>query len=201
MSLQLLTSYAPEQADRLYLVVMEAMEAGCEKIQFSWGNCTDKELYKKAEEIRRLTSDYGVEMIVNNRLDVANAVGADMLWIGQGDVPFHIARELVSPSMKIGLSLDHAEQALDSEYDGVDCFGVGPIFKTITKENAPDTWGLSKLEMARKFTNKPLVAIGGITPSNARQVLDSGADELAVIGGVYRSQNIRGAIESLLNPV
>lgn len=198
MSLQLLTSYTPSQANRLYDVVSQSIDAGCKKVQFSWGNCTDKELYSKAEQIRHMTHNNDVEMIVNNRLDVALAVEADMLWIGQRDIPFEVARDLLPKGVKIGVSVGSPKQVSDLKYKDADCFGIGPVFKTVTKTDAILTWGLESIKTARQRTNKPLVAIGGITTGNARQVRDAGADELAVIGEIYRSNNIKQTVGLLL---
>ncbi|NQZ53204.1 MAG: thiamine phosphate synthase [Piscirickettsiaceae bacterium] len=196
--LQLITNYSRDETHRLYEVVAESIEAGCKAIQFSWGNCTDLTLYSTAEKIRKLTADNDVSMIVNNRLDVALAIDADALHIGQRDVPFNIARKMLPRRVAIGLTLDRPDQYSSAVGEDIDYFGIGPIFKTVTKADADNLWGLDEIKRLRAMTDKPLVAIGGITTSNVSSVMDAGADGVAVIGDIYRSDNIARTISGLL---
>ena len=106
---QFVTSYTEENKHRLTDITKQVIDAGCECIQFSWEG-DDLDIFSKAEAIRKLTSDNQVKMVVNNRLDVAMAVQADALHIGQRDVPFEIARALLPSTIKIGLTLDNPLQ-------------------------------------------------------------------------------------------
>lgn len=196
--LQLVTSYQPKEVPRLFDVASEAIDAGVKAIQFSWGNCTDLALYETAEKIRKLTSDNDVSMIVNNRADIALAVGADALHIGQRDIPFKVARKLLPRNIQIGLTLDNPQQYHAFADEDIDYFGIGAIFKTTTKTDATYLWGLDKISELRAMTDMPLVAIGGITASNVGSVLEAGADGVAVIGDIYRSGSIHKTIAALL---
>jgi thiamine-phosphate pyrophosphorylase len=198
--LQLLTSYEDANKERLYRVVEQAIDAGCKTVQFSWSECTDLSTFKHAERIREITSKSDVTMIVNNRLDIAMAVSADMLWLGQTDLPYQVARRMLHNDIKLGLSV-HPKQIPSIDESMIDAFGIGPIFKTVTKTSFNDTVGLSGLALARSLTDKKIVAIGGIRVCNAQMVMNAGADEIAVIGEVYRSDDISHTISKLLEQI
>lgn len=191
---QFVTSYTKENRHRLKEILTEVIAGGCTCVQFSWGHCSDLELYKYAEYVRRITEEYGVDMVVNNRLDVAIAVSADALHIGQQDIPHTVARQLLPSSIKLGLTLDHYSQFDNQD---VDYFGIGPIFKTTTKFQEENLFGVDGIIELRKLTEKPLVAIGGITYDNMRECLEAGATGVAVLGEIYRSIDVKQSVTNI----
>lgn len=197
--IQLLTSYIPEQKPRLEQVVKDTLEAGCTSIQFCWGYSTDLEYFKTAERVKRITEAYGAELIVNNRLDVALAVEADGVHIGQDDMPIEQAIKILPSYMKLGYTIDCLSQLDNNRYEMADTIGVGVIYRTNTKSHRKPLVGLDGLEIIRKATMKEIIAIGGITEFNCDDVFKSGADTVAVIGAIYNSNNIAKTVKSIMD--
>ncbi len=140
-------------------------------------------------------------MIINDRVDVALASGADGVHLGQRDLPVREARRLLGRDAIIGLSVETPAQALDAESLDVDYLGVSPIFSTPTKPDAGAPWGLEGLRSLRARTRRVLVAIGGIDASNAESVLAAGADGLAVVSAICASADPEAAARRLRNVV
>lgn len=140
------------------------------------------EFYDSAVEVMRYAHELGLTIIVNDRVDIALASGADGVHLGQDDLPPDEARRLLGESAIIGYSTHSTEQALRAMSLPVDYIAIGPIFSTSTKEDPDPVVGLDGLRSVREGIGVfPLVAIGGINRGNAREVLGSGADSLAVI--------------------
>ncbi|MDD1725113.1 MAG: thiamine phosphate synthase, partial [Methanospirillum sp.] len=131
--------------------------------------------------------------IVNDRLDIALASGADGVHLGQDDLPLKEARKIVPRSFIIGVSVGTVGEAERAEKEGADYLGVGPVYQTGTKTDAGPVVGLSLLRLIRSRTSLPLVAIGGITYERVPEVIASGADGVAVISAVVCSQDITSA--------
>lgn len=199
MMIQLLTNYQPKQKPRLEQVVKDTLEAGCTSIQFCWGYCTDLEYFKKAEQIKRITEAYNAELIVNNRLDVALAIEADGIHIGQNDIPIEQAVKILPSYMKIGYTIDCLSQLNDKRYKLADTIGVSTIYDTTTKQHDKAPLGLDGLQSISNITNKELIAIGGITENNCNKVFKSGANKVAVIGAIYNSSNIAQTVNNIMN--
>jgi thiamine-phosphate pyrophosphorylase len=126
-------------------------------------------------------------LIINDRIDVALAIGADGVHIGQHDTPYEDARRLLGSHAIIGLSVESVEQATEAENLDVDYLGVSPIFSTPTKTDIATEWGIEGLRLLRSNTRHILVAIGGINASNAQTVVEAGADGLAVVSAICAS--------------
>lgn len=135
------------------------------------------------EDLRGRAKSAGIRFVVNDRLDLALAAEADGLHIGQDDLPAPVARKLLPPSMFLGVSTHSLEQARKAEEDGADYVAVGSVFPTATKPEF-QLVGLDLVRAARQAVRAPLVAIGGITPDNAAEVIRAGADGVAVISAV-----------------
>lgn len=196
--MQLLTSYKRQQKPRLEYVVESALDAGCKSIQFCWGNSTELEYFQKAETVKRLTDSYGAELVVNNRIDVALAVEADCIHIGQSDAPIHTVRSLLPSHVKIGLTIDSLEQLDSDDLRDADYIGAGVIYSTRTKIHLKEVLGLDGLQEVKLKSNMHVIAIGGIAEDNAHEVRAYGADQLAVIGAVYDSQDINKTVKRLM---
>jgi thiamine-phosphate pyrophosphorylase len=193
---QFVTSYTSENRSRLSEVLTQVLEAGCMAVQLSWEGCSDLEIYNTACYVRELTNKYGAEMVVNNRLDIAISVNADALHVGQGDLPYQMARKLLPPSIKLGLTLDNYTQFDNQD---VDYFGIGPVFKTTTKYQDTNLIGLDGISKIRELTDKPLVVIGGITSSNTEDCVKAGATGVAILGELYRSEDIDSTVSKVLS--
>jgi len=184
---------------RLHVEIAEAAIAGgADVIQLRDKTASTLKLYEAALEIRRLTMNRGVPLIVNDRLDIALAVGADGLHVGQDDLPAPIARRLLGSNKILGVSARSLEEALQAEKDGADYLGVGPVFEArSTKSDAGEPLGLKLIKSVREHCNKPVVAIGGITHSNAFDVIQAGAHCVSVISAVVSAEDITKAARTL----
>ena len=142
----------------------------------------------------------GVQLIINDRVDIALAVGASGVHLGQDDMPPEAARKLLGPQSIIGYSTHNVDQAISAAKLPIDYLAIGPIFSTMTKSDTAPVLGLDGLRAVRRAIGEfPLVAIGGITSANAREVIDAGADSVAVITALLSAANITTAIRSLLH--
>jgi thiamine-phosphate pyrophosphorylase len=158
-------------------------EGGATLIQIREKNLKPDELYREAKEALTVARNFDVKVLVNDRADVALAVGADGVHLGQDDIPPDAARRVLGPNAIIGLSTHNASQAREAITFPVDYLAIGPIFQTTSKENPDPVVGLHGLREVRKITGDiSLVAIGGITPEAAAEVLAAGADSIAMIG-------------------
>ncbi|HJU56876.1 MAG TPA: thiamine phosphate synthase [Pyrinomonadaceae bacterium] len=155
---------------------------GATLVQLREKHLSPREFYREAEEALRVARELGVRLIINDRADIAHALAADGVHLGQDDLPPAAARATLGECAVIGFSTHNEEQAREAIELPVDYLAIGPIFQTSSKENPDPVVGLEGLRRVRRIVGQiPLVAIGGIRPENAREVLRAGADSVAVI--------------------
>jgi thiamine-phosphate pyrophosphorylase len=163
-------------------------------VQLRAKRASGRELLALARELQSaLPPD--CSLMVNDRADVAALAGAAGVHVGQDDLPPDAARELLGPGKLIGLSTHNEQQVRAAATAPVDYLALGPIFATTSKERPDPVVGREGLRKVRSLTKKPLVAIGGITPQNAGQVLEAGADAIAVISGWLKAENIPARLQ------
>jgi len=179
-------------------VARELLSAGVRLIQFRDKQASSRQLYETCVEFKALLRDSGCSLVVNDRADVARAVDAEGVHLGQDDLPVEMARRVLAPDKWIGFSTHSLDQVAEADRSTADYIAFGPIFPTASKENPDPVVGLEGLRQARRATGKPLVAIGGITLQNAREVLAAGADSLAVIGDLLNAPDIGGRAREFL---
>jgi thiamine-phosphate pyrophosphorylase len=158
---------------------------GASVIQLREKRLPPVDFYEQAKAAMEVAKQRGVQLIVNDRVDVALAIGAHGVHLGQDDMPPEAARRLLGPDAIIGYSTHNLEQAVAALQQPVDYIAIGPIFKTSTKSDTFPVLGLEGLRAVRAvMRDLPLVAIGGITQANVREVIDAGADSVAVISAL-----------------
>jgi thiamine-phosphate pyrophosphorylase len=186
---------------RSHLQVAEAaILGGADAIQLRDKVTESGRLYRVALQLRKLTREAEVPFIVNDRLDIAMAVDADGLHVGQQDLPASVARKIMGPRKILGVSADTVEEAHIAEKDGADYLGVGPIFEAReTKSDAGEPLGLELIVKIRRQCRLPIVAIGGIKAENARLVREAGAGAVAVISAIVGAEDIAQAARQLKN--
>ena len=188
------------QGGRGHLEVAEAaLQGGARAIQLRDKELPGRDLLELALRIRSLIERRrpGTVFLVNDRVDVAAAGGADGVHLGQQDLPCSAARRILGPGAIIGVSASSVEEARRAQEEGADYLGVGPVFPTPSKEDAARPMGLEGLAEVRRLTGLPLVAIGGITEENAAAVLRAGADGIAVISAIYAAPDMTEAVRRL----
>lgn len=185
---------------RSHLEVMSsAIAGGAQVIQLRDKEHTAKELVKEGLALRELTNREKVLFIVNDRVDVALAIDADGVHLGQDDLPVKLARKILGKDKIIGVSIGNIEEAIQGVEDGVDCISVSPVFSTTTKLDAGEGLGLRLITEVKNRLDVPIIAIGGITKDNIAQVARAGADCAAVISAVVTADDVEAAALRLLD--
>ena len=178
-------------------IAQHAVSGGADIIQLRDKSRSCAELTAVGREIAAVTRKAGVVFIVNDRLDVAIACGADGVHLGQDDIRVSTARQLAPPGFIIGVSVGKVEEAVEAEREGADYVALSPTFSTASKDNAGPGLGLDRLREIRRAVSLPIVAIGGISRQNARDVIAAGADGIAVISAVVSSPDMTAAAREL----
>ncbi len=176
-------------------VVREALQGGATAIQLRDKTLSTRELLEVGKLMRELTYRHHALLIVNDRVDVAIAVEADGVHLGQEDMHIHDCRRLTGNKMIVGISARSVEKAQEAEENGADYLGSGPVFPTSTKEVSVASLGLKGLANICSQVSIPVVGIGGIAHSQAEQVIQAGASGVAVISAVVAAPDPRGACQ------
>ncbi len=182
-------------------VVAAALDGGVTVVQLRDKECTTRRYVETAERLSGLLRPRGVPLIINDRLDVAQAVGADGVHLGQSDMPVVAARRLLGPDALIGLSVDTPQQGATANELDVDYLGVGPVYATSTKRDTTAEWGPEGLRALRAESRHLLVGIGGIDAGNAADVVRAGADGVAVVSAICAADDPRRAAAELRRAV
>lgn len=177
--------------------VLCAIKAGVSIIQYREKNISTRKMYDEAIELKKIMKD--ALFIINDRVDIALAVGADGVHIGQEDLPVSITRRIIGKDRIIGVTVHSVEQAIEAEKDGADYIAVSPIFYTSTKPDALSPVGINVLKKVKESVCVPVVAIGGITLENAKDVVKAGADAICAISAVLKAKDLVAEIKKFQN--
>ena len=175
-----------------------ALEAGVGTLQLRDKTTSTRELLRMAVILQNLCRKHGALFIVNDRIDVAMASGADGVHLGQDDMPVIQARKLLGPDAVIGASARSPEEAESAWMEGADYIAANLIFPTDTKTDLGEPLGIEAISELKKASPLPLIAIGGIYPSNADSVRKAGADGIAVVSAIMAAEDVPEAVRALL---
>lgn len=189
LRLYLVTDQSSAGGRTLTEVVAAAVQGGVTCVQLREKQLTTRDFFAQAIALKELLAPHGIPLVINDRIDVALACGAQGVHLGQSDMPVMQARRLLPADVFIGWSVETMEDVARSASLPVDYLGVSPIHATPTKTDTHTPWGLDGLRNVRSATALPLVAIGGIHAGNARAVLAAGADGLAVVSALCGAQD------------
>ncbi len=178
--------------------VKSAIKAGVKIIQYREKEKPTRAMYEEAKEIKKLCNKNNVLLIINDRIDIALAVDADGVHLGNDDIPYNKARELL-PDKIIGLTVHNAREAIEAENLGADYIGVSPIFETKTKLDAGPAAGLKLIEQVKKAVKIPFVAIGGINLENIDKVIKAGAKSAAVISAIVTKDDVEAECRKFID--
>jgi thiamine-phosphate pyrophosphorylase len=178
-------------------VVDTLARAGARLVQLRVKGRADRPWLALARAALAAARASGAQLVVNDRADIARLVGADGLHVGQDDLTGADARRVVGPSMLLGVSTHHLDQLAEAARQPVDYVAIGPVFPTRSKDDPGPVVGLEMVRRARAATSLPLVAIGGITRANARDVVEAGADGVAVISDLLDAPDLARAFGDL----
>ena len=177
--------------------VEESIHGGAGIIQLREKNVSSLEFYNIAKDIKKITDKYNVPLIINDRIDIALAVKASGVHLGQEDIPCNLAREILGKDMIIGVSAHNLDEALKAEKDGADYIGCGAVFSTTTKKDTTNI-KISDIKKIKENINIKVVAIGGINENNIVELQGTGIDGVAVVSAVLGKDDIKKATEELL---
>jgi thiamine-phosphate pyrophosphorylase len=196
----LVTGSALANGRSLAAIVAAAVKGGVTLVQLREKMASTRAFIEQARVLKRLLAPLRVPLLINDRIDVALAAGADGAHVGQQDMPVALARRLLGPAAIIGLSITELGQVRDRDVELADYLGVGPIFAQSTKLDATPPLGLDGLAEVRRATGKPIVAIGGVSAANAAAVRSAGADGIAVVSAIMGADDPRAAAAGLVSP-
>ena len=197
LSLYLVTDNS-DDVDRFLNTIEEAIKGGVTVVQIREKTADTLDFYNLALKVKEITTKYDVPLIINDRVDVALAIDADGVHVGQSDMPCDVTRRLMGPDKILGVSAATVEEAKKAESDGADYIGTGAVFPTATKDDADSVTKEELVEIVKSI-NIPVVAIGGINLDNASQLLDTGIAGLSVVSAIMSSDNPKKSSEELLN--
>lgn len=196
-SIYLVTDEACLHGRPLLKCVEEALAAGVTLVQYRAKAADGGVLYAEACRLKELCDKYSVPLIINDRLDIALAVGAAGVHLGQDDLPCAVARRLLGEEFIIGVSAHNPAEAVQAVSKGADYLGCGAVFGTATKHDVAKL-GLENLRAIRKAVAVPMVGIGGITADNYAEVLATGADGAAIVSGILAQDDIGAIVKKLV---
>lgn len=178
-----------------------AIRGGVSCIQLREKMCSTREFIDESLAIRSLLARHGIPLIINDRVDVALAVKADGIHLGQKDMPCRMARQIIPESMIVGISVESLDDAIAAQKDGADYLGVSPIYPTPTKTDTAQPLGLEGLRSIRSEVDLPLVGIGGLNADNVEAVIHNGADGVAVVSAIVAADDPEAATRDLIEIV
>lgn len=197
LSLYLVTDKS-DDVEKFLKTIEAAIKGGVSVVQIREKTADTLDFYNLALKVKEITTKYNVPLIINDRVDVALAIDADGVHVGQSDMPCDVTRKLVGKDKIVGVSAATISEAKKAEADGADYIGTGAVFPTATKDDAPKITKKDLKEIVDSI-DIPVVAIGGITHDNASELLDTGIAGLSVVSAIMSSDNPKESSEKLLN--
>jgi thiamine-phosphate pyrophosphorylase len=200
--LYLVTDEKASRGRNIIDIVKQALRGGITIVQLREKELDTRQFIERAAALKKILKPYNVPLIINDRVDIALAVKADGVHIGQSDMPLELVKKIVPAGMIIGLSVETIQQVKEAEDLDVDYLGISPVFSTPTKTDFDvKPWGLEGLRKARTISKHIIVGIGGINADNAGDVIKAGADGIAVVSGICSADNPETASRELIQIV
>ena len=199
LSLYLVTDRGLSKGRSHEYIVEEAIKGGVSLVQLREKDISSREFYQLAFSLKQALAKHQIPLIINDRLDIALAVDADGLHIGQSDLPYDVARQLLGADKIIGLSVETVEQARQANALNVDYIGLSPVFSTLTKSDINTPLGLNGIKEIAAFSKHQMVAIGGINKENTADIFRSGAHGVAVVSAIVSHESPFQAAKELRN--
>ncbi|GLB53253.1 thiamine-phosphate synthase [Neptunitalea chrysea] len=186
-SLYLVTDSTMVSITELPTIVEKCVLGGVTMVQLREKTASTRAFVSIAFQLKEILAKYHVPLIINDRIDVALAIDADGIHIGQDDMPYHIARRILGPDKIIGLSVESYKQVEEANLLDVDYIGISPVFNTPTKTDTKTTFGIEGVEKIVAMSKHRTVAIGGIHLDNARPIIKAGANGVAVVSALMKA--------------
>lgn len=188
-----------QDIETLKFVVEKAVAGGVTMVQVREKHGDVRAFIERAEAVKSVLAGTGVPLIINDRVDVALAVDADGLHLGQSDMPATIARKLIGSDKILGLSIETEQQLQEADDLPIDYIGLSALFETQTKTNLKKYWGYEGIKLALETTKLPIVGIGGINESNIPRLVETGIHGLALVSAICHAEDPKKATQDLLS--
>ena len=198
-NLYLITDRKSTRGREISFVVEEALKGGVKMVQLREKDLSSRDLYATAYEMRKLTARYGALLCINDRIDIALAVNADGVHLGNSSIPVPRARKILGANRLIGVSCHTMENAIDAQEKGADFITFGPVFYTPSKAAYGNPLGVDKLGDITRTLRIPVFALGGVTREKVPQVIGAGAHGIALISAVMAADDPHEETKSLLS--
>lgn len=176
--------------------VEASIKGGCTLVQLREKDCSSKDFYELAVRVKKITDSYNVPLIINDRVDIAMAVDAAGVHVGQSDLPATVVRKIIGNDKIIGVSAANLNEAKKAVADGADYLGIGAMFTTNTKKDARDV-SINELMEIKNQVDIPVVAIGGINLKTVDKLKETGIDGIAVISAIVSQENVEEAAKQM----
>lgn len=196
LSLYLVTDRKCLKNKDLNSAIEEAILGGVTLVQLREKSSDSLELFNIAKEVKKITDKHNIPLIIDDRIDIAMAVDAAGVHLGQEDIPCNVARKILGSDKIIGVSAHNIKEALKAKSDGADYLGCGSVFNTSTKNNVTSL-KIQELRKIKEKVNIPVVAIGGINEKNVLELRGTGIDGIAIVSAILGKDNIKKAAEEL----
>lgn len=201
LDLYLVTDRDLSMGRSLDWVVEKAVKGGVTIVQLREKDLETRDFIEEAQRIQKILKPYNIPLLINDRVDVALAIGADGVHLGQSDMPYHMARKILGNEAIIGLSVESIEQAKEANLYDVDYIAISPVFTTPTKEELTQELGIEGIKEITRLSKHPAVGIGSIKTHNAQDIIQAGADGVAVVSGICSADDPEKAASELREKV
>jgi thiamine-phosphate pyrophosphorylase len=201
LDLYLVTDRDLSMGRSLDWVVEKAVKGGVTIVQLREKDLETRDFIEEAQRIQKILKPYNIPLLINDRVDVALAIGADGVHLGQSDMPYHMARKILGNEAIIGLSVESIEQAKEANLYDVDYIAISPVFTTPTKEELTQELGIEGVKEITRLSKHPAVGIGSIKAHNAQDIIQAGADGVAVVSGICSADDPEKAASELREKV
>jgi len=182
----------------MYFAIETALKAGVKFIQLREKHLPTRKLLDMGYWMSELTKEYGAKLFINDKVDIALAVGADGVHLGQDSIPAHAVRKIAGDKLLVGVSTHGIDEAIEAEKDGADFITLGPVYQTPAKLKYGSPIGINILREVKSKVSIPVLAIGGIKLDKVKEVMEAGADGLALISAILTAENIKETTEEFL---
>jgi thiamine-phosphate pyrophosphorylase len=199
LSLYLVTHRGVLALDDFFRIIRASIEGGVSIVQLREKEASTREMIEIGKRLLSMLNPLGIPLMINDRVDVAHAVNADGVHLGQSDLKVAEARAILGEQAIIGLSVESLEQALAAEEEDVDYLAASPLFQTKTKSDCTKPWGLDGLKQLCAISRHPIVAIGGIDETSVGAILECGAVGVAVVSAIFDAPCPKTAASQILN--
>lgn len=187
LSLYLVTNRKAIALKDFFNIIHASIDGGVKVVQLREKDASAREMIAIGKELLSILKPRGIPLIINDRVDVAHAVGADGVHLGQSDLSVADARAILGQKAIIGLSVETLEQAKVASLEDVNYLAASPLFHSKTKTDCSEPWGLNGLKQLCAFSKHPVIAIGGVNDTNAKQIIECGALGVAVVSAIFNA--------------